>query len=113
MNDPLEQLTNKDDRQPSWLNDKWNPMICTLMGTASSLYLNYGTRKPLMSGVQRHVAFGAIGLALGIYFENMLREHSAKRDAVLRHYVELHPDDFPAKPRTKYADVLEHWVPIR
>lgn len=65
----------------------------------------------------------------------------AERDATLRHYIELHPEDFPPPGnkieknlcaavnktvililfflfcsiavRVKYADVMEEWVPIR
>lgn len=37
----------------------------------------------------------AIGGFLGKVGDNYRNEHFAKRDAILRHYVELHPESFP------------------
>lgn len=41
------------------------------------------------------VAYTAIGGGIGYYLDGMREKHLARRDAVLRHYVELHPEDFP------------------
>lgn len=82
-----------------------------------------------------------IGVVAGTFIDRKRNEYLAKRDAVLRHYVELHPEDFPVTgelvfdnyspmtkncgeagnlthyscftDRKKYGDVLEAWVPIR
>lgn len=84
-----------------------------------------------------------IGVVAGTFVDRKRNEYLAKRDAVLRHYVELHPEDFPVtgelvdenynlmkehcrdaktlcifislgfSDRKKYGDVLEAWVPIR
>ena len=53
---------------------------------------------------------GAIG---GQWVEERRLNYLAERDAVLRHYIELHPEDFPVPERKKYADVIEPWIPIR
>ncbi|XP_039950847.1 NADH dehydrogenase [ubiquinone] 1 subunit C2 [Bactrocera neohumeralis] len=111
--DPIKLLTDKGERQPAFMNSIFNPVVCSVLGFGCAIFLNFGLRKPPFSGIQNHVAFAAIGGGLGLYFDNKRNEHLAKRDAVLRHYIELHPDDFPVKERKKYADVLEAWVPIR
>ncbi|EDV30611.1 uncharacterized protein Dana_GF20581 [Drosophila ananassae] len=113
VNDPLELLSNKGNRQPSFLGPIWNPFACGLAGVGVALFVNWGFRRPVFSGVQKHIAFGAIGVAAGVYFDKKRDEYLAKRDAVLRHYIELHPDDFPVKDRKKYGEVLESWVPVR
>ncbi|XP_030380564.1 NADH dehydrogenase [ubiquinone] 1 subunit C2 [Scaptodrosophila lebanonensis] len=113
VNDPLEILTNKGTRASSFLSPIWNPMICTVLGFGTAIFVNWGFRRPPFSGIQKHLAFAAIGGAAGFYFDQKRNEYLAKRDAVLRHYVELHPEDFPVKDRKKYADVLEVWAPIR
>lgn len=37
----------------------------------------------------------AAGGFLGKTLEGWRNDHMAERDAILRHYVELHPEDFP------------------
>lgn len=39
--------------------------------------------------------FPIIGAALGYKLNEWKEEALAERDAQLRHYIELHPDDFP------------------
>ncbi|XP_023170496.1 NADH dehydrogenase [ubiquinone] 1 subunit C2 [Drosophila hydei] len=111
--DPLELLTNKGTRQPTFLSPIWNPMAGALAGFGAALFMNWGLRKPVFSGVQNHVLFTLIGGGAGYFLDNKRNEYLAKRDAVLRHYVELHPDDFPKTDRKKYGEVLESWVPVR
>jgi len=52
------------------------------------------------AGIQKHIAFGALGVGAGYYFDQKRNDYLAKRDAVLRHYIELHPDDFPVKGKS-------------
>ncbi|XP_022218993.2 NADH dehydrogenase [ubiquinone] 1 subunit C2 [Drosophila obscura] len=113
VNDPLELLTNKGTRESSFLSPIWNPFACTLAGFGLAIFVNWGFRRPVLSGIQKHIAFAAIGGGAGYYFDQKRNEYLAKRDAVLRHYIELHPEDFPVKDRKKYGDVLESWVPVR
>lgn len=37
----------------------------------------------------------AIGIGVGRYAESCYDDRLAERDAVFRHYIELHPEDFP------------------
>ncbi|KAH8263039.1 hypothetical protein KR044_003543 [Drosophila immigrans] len=111
--DPLELLTNKGIREPTFLAPIWNPLAASAAGFGAAMFLNWGFRKPVFAGIQKHIAFTLIGGALGVYFDNKRNEYVAKRDAVLRHYIELHPDDFPKTDRKKYGEVLESWVPVR
>ncbi|XP_013098564.1 NADH dehydrogenase [ubiquinone] 1 subunit C2 [Stomoxys calcitrans] len=111
--DPLELLTAKEDRKPSFLSSVYNPAASTAAGFGLACMLNWGLRKPIFSGIQNHVGFALLGLLGGTYLDKKRNEELATRDAILRHYVQLHPEDFPPIQRKKYADVLEQWVPIR
>ncbi|ALC38573.1 CG12400 [Drosophila busckii] len=113
VNDPLQLLTNKGTREPTFLSPIWNPIAGTIAGIGAAIFLNWGLRKPVFSGIQKHIAFAGIGFGAGVFIDQKRNEYLAKRDAVLRHYVELHPDDFPVKDRKKYGEVLESWVPVR
>lgn len=44
-----------------------------------------------------HIAFTAIGGITGHFSEKWRSDFFAEKDAVLRHYVELHPELFPTK----------------
>ncbi|KAI9586330.1 NADH dehydrogenase [ubiquinone] 1 subunit C2 [Glossina fuscipes] len=111
--DPLELLTDKVGRQPRFLSSVYNPVACAAAGFGLAAFLNWGFRRPAFSGIQKHIAFAIAGGVFGIYIDKKRDEYLATRDAILRHYVQLHPDDFPPIQRKKYADVLERWVPIR
>lgn len=46
------------------------------------------------TGIQKHV-LGVVLCTTALVFLNIKRdEYHAEKDAVLRHYIELHPDDF-------------------
>jgi len=87
--------------------------MCSAFGFASALLHNAGAKRPLMSGIQKHVVFVVAGYAFGEWMFNALQRRWGRRDAILRHYIELHPDRFEEPPKQKYKDVLEEWVPIR
>jgi len=57
-------------------------------------------KRRCFAGIQKHIAFGALGVGAGYYFDQKRNDYLAKRDAVLRHYIELHPDDFPVKGKS-------------
>lgn len=150
----LDILTDDPDRIKPFLTDIYNPVIGAAGGFLGMCFLNFMTRRPVFSGlfslinkkyenyvspskclilgIQKHVAATAIGGVIGKVADNWRNEHMAKRDAILRHYVELHPEDFPdigkqsssqylislfinlsLLERKKFADVIEMWVPIR
>lgn len=102
-----------EGREKPFLNKIWPEFLGVIFGVGTACCVNFGTRRPLLSGLQKHV-FGVIVMT-GIfkYVQNKRDEHFIERDAVLRHYVELHPEDFPPKERKRVADMFEPWIPIR
>jgi len=50
VNDPLELLSNKGNRQASFLNPIWNPLACGLAGVGVAIFVNWGFRRPVLSG---------------------------------------------------------------
>uniref|UniRef100_A0A1A9WXQ4 NADH dehydrogenase [ubiquinone] 1 subunit C2 n=1 Tax=Glossina brevipalpis TaxID=37001 RepID=A0A1A9WXQ4_9MUSC len=111
--DPLELLSNKGERQSTFLSPLYNPAAGALAGFGLAIFLNWGFRRPPFSGIQKHIAFTVLGGVTGSYIDKKRNDYLATRDAILRHYVELHPEDFPPIERKKFADVLDRWVPIR
>ncbi|XP_063914354.1 NADH dehydrogenase [ubiquinone] 1 subunit C2 [Zophobas morio] len=110
---PLEVLRNDGTRAAPIWNKYWGPIICGGLGFLGVVAANWAIRRPLMSGIQTHVLVTAGGAAIGKYVDDYRNEYLAERDAVFRHYVDLHPEDFPEFARKKYSEVLEPWVPIR
>lgn len=48
-------------------------------------------------GLQKHTAVVLAGGYLGQVIDGYRNRYLAERDAVLRHYVQLHPEDFPPR----------------
>lgn len=48
--DPLELLTNKGTREPTFLSPIWNPILGGAFGVGAALFSNWGVRKPVFSG---------------------------------------------------------------
>lgn len=46
-------------------------------------------------GIHRHFVAGIVMGYLGILINERRDRYLADRDAIFRHYVELHPEDFP------------------
>ncbi|XP_044255722.1 NADH dehydrogenase [ubiquinone] 1 subunit C2 [Tribolium madens] len=110
---PLEVLTNDETRIPSFMSKYWAPGIGGSTAFVAMLITNWFVKKPLMSGIQVHAFVTVAGAALGKYIDDYRNDYFAERDAAFRHYIQLHPEDFPAFTRKKYSEVLEPWVPIR
>ncbi|XP_049867943.1 NADH dehydrogenase [ubiquinone] 1 subunit C2 [Pectinophora gossypiella] len=110
----LELLNLGDgDRTRPWINQHWSKVLGLLFGVSTGVIINFGTRRPLFSGIQKHV-LGVAGWTIALTtLQNIRNDYLAEKDAVLRHYAELHHEDFCPAPRKKYADVLEPWIPIR
>ncbi|KAJ9578410.1 hypothetical protein L9F63_005368 [Diploptera punctata] len=109
----MELLTRDPDRIDPFLSKWWNPLAATVVGVVTVVFMKYGTRRPLLSGVQQYAIGAGLGGGLGYYIDQKRNRNLAERDAILRHYLEMHPEDFPEPERKKYADVLNPWVPIR
>ncbi|XP_056647369.1 NADH dehydrogenase [ubiquinone] 1 subunit C2 [Diorhabda carinulata] len=108
---PLELLEGQ--REPPFLSKIWNPVIWGTMGFVSVIVANYMARKPVFSGVQKHIGAVVICSGIGKVVDDYRNKYLADKDAVLRHYIQLHPEEFPPFERKQFKDVLEPWYPIR
>ncbi|XP_075974964.1 NADH dehydrogenase (ubiquinone) B14.5 B subunit [Anticarsia gemmatalis] len=108
----LLKLGNTGRETPA-LNKFWPEFIGISLGVAGATFVNFQTRRPPFSGIQKHIiaAGGLTGILTMV--QKKRDEYLAEKDAVLRHYVELHPEDFPTPERKKIGDILEPWVPVR
>ncbi|CAH1104887.1 unnamed protein product [Psylliodes chrysocephalus] len=109
---PLELLSGPAP-EPPFLSKYWAPFACGVIGFSSVCLANYVTKRPVWSGLQKHVLLSAGLAGIGKVVDDYRNQYMADRDAVLRHYVELHPEDFPPFERKQYKDILESWIPIR
>lgn len=64
-------------------------------------------------GIQKHILATLAGAAVGQFVDQKRNDYLAERDAVLRHYIELHPEDFQQPPRKTFNEVFQPWIPIR
>lgn len=46
-------------------------------------------------GIQKHFLYAGLAAIGAKYADNYRNEYYAERDAVYRHYISLHPEDFP------------------
>ncbi|KAG6456645.1 NADH dehydrogenase [ubiquinone] 1 subunit C2 [Manduca sexta] len=95
------------------LNVYWPYVLGLAFGVGTGAFLNFQSRRPPFSGIQKHVFSVAGWTALLSFVQNKRDEYLAEKDAVLRHYIELHPEDFPTPERRKIGDILEPWIPVR
>ncbi|CAH0407007.1 unnamed protein product [Chilo suppressalis] len=100
-------------RTKPFLNVYWPHIIGTFFGVATGVAINFGTRRPLLSGIQKHVLGIAGWVGALSYVQKKRDDYFAEKNAVFLHYVELHPEDFPVPERRKIGDILEPWIPIR
>lgn len=111
---PLE-LLNTPQLEPGVLNRFFFPACGGSIGFFAGIVGNWASQRPVWSGktdyiifrlcffllgapflgVQKHILLTVAGVALGFYLEDRKSKRVAERDAVYRHYVQLHPEDFP------------------
>ncbi|PSN48308.1 hypothetical protein C0J52_03406 [Blattella germanica] len=109
----MQLLTRDEERIDPVLSKYWNPVAGAFIGFTSIVAVRFGLRRPLISGIQSYVIGTGIGGGIGYYIDEIRNASLAERDAVLRHYLETHPEDFPEPERKKFSEVLHPWVPIR
>ncbi|KAJ8721623.1 hypothetical protein PYW07_002398 [Mythimna separata] len=100
-------------RETPFLNKIWPQVVGTFFGIGTGVFLNFQTRRPVFSGIQKHVLLTAGFIGVLTYVQNQRESYLAEKDAVYRHYVELHPEDFPVPERRKIGDIFEPWIPVR
>lgn len=88
------------------------PVTFAAMAGLSPALNNYVYKMPLHAGIHRHVALGIAGFMFGVYIDRYLERKWVHRDAVIKHYIELHPEDFVEEKR-KYKEIFEEWYPAR
>lgn len=88
------------------------PIGFAIAGFGTGIVSNYYARRPYYAGIQRHIGLGIVGLMFGIYVDKYLEKRWSERDAIIRHYIELHPEDFQEN-RRKYKEVFDEWYPMR
>ncbi|XP_070552212.1 NADH dehydrogenase [ubiquinone] 1 subunit C2-like isoform X2 [Ptychodera flava] len=64
-------------------------------GLFSSIINNGMNRRPIISGLHRHIVAVAIGAALGYGMRRLEMRHWAERDWYIDDYINKHPQDFP------------------
>lgn len=72
-------------------------------------YLNYVIvygHITLFSGIQKHIFIPMAAFFGAQYFDEYVNQKYANRDAALRHYVQLHPEDFP--PMGKFSEDIRN-----
>lgn len=92
----IELLKLGDEgREKPLLNKYWPEVVGSVLGVCTGIFLNFQTRRPVFSGIQKHILLVA-GFVGGLtLIQNKRNEYLAEKDAVYRHYIELHPEDFP------------------
>ncbi|XP_059619645.1 NADH dehydrogenase [ubiquinone] 1 subunit C2 [Phlebotomus argentipes] len=113
MTSPLDLLKFDETRKRPWLNDKWGFILGGSMGFGLGCWVNFMRSRPILSGLQRHIGFSLIGATACFFVDRYRDKYMSERDAVLRHYIELHPEDFPTPERKKYGELMDRWIPIR
>lgn len=52
MSEALKLLQNNGDRKASFLSNIWAPLSCSIFGFGAMCFVNFGTRRPILSGTQ-------------------------------------------------------------
>lgn len=109
----LNILTPDPDYEPS-LYEKYGAIVgvpLTFFGGAC--FRNKFLGKPPFAGLQVHIIAALLGFVVTYKVSEYANNFFAKRDQMLRHYVTLHPEDFPEPERKKWGEVFEKWTPNR
>lgn len=88
------------------------PLGLAACGTLYVGFTNYYNRRPYFTSIHRHIGWSLVGGLLGIYVDKYFEKKWMERDAIVRHYIELHPEDFVEKKR-KYKEIFDEWYPVR
>ncbi|XP_034253108.1 uncharacterized protein LOC117652361 [Thrips palmi] len=115
INSHLERLAYDEVREnPSLFSDTWMSILGGTFGFFGVMSYNVARFKPAYTGVWRYPIAMAAGVYAGLIIRDWRREKVRTKWAKIKHYIELHPEDFPPYPaRTKIGDTLSPWVPMR
>ena len=79
----------------------------------TALYSNYSGRHPIFSRTWRFVAFPILGYYLLGMSDYWITRFLSDRDAMMHHYISLHPEDFDEEAPPTLKHVLYPWYPVR
>ncbi|CAH1407935.1 unnamed protein product [Nezara viridula] len=60
-----------------------------------------------------HIGVAAAAFGVSYMLQKWYDIRNMEKDAVYRHYIALHPDDFPMPERKKVGEIFPKFVPIR
>ncbi|KAJ1519606.1 hypothetical protein ONE63_004880 [Megalurothrips usitatus] len=111
----LDRLAYDEYREKTGLfGDYWMPAVASVAGLAALLSWNSTSGKPLHTGLWRAGLIVPACAAAGLWIRDSKREKNRLKWAGYRHYIELHPEDFPPYPRrVKVGETLAPWIPRR
>ncbi|BES94826.1 unnamed protein product [Nesidiocoris tenuis] len=110
---PRTLLLPDPDAIPSVLGDKAATIFASFIGMAGVAFERYLNRRPLYSGIQSYILWGTGGAVLGYLATLRYQRYNSDRDAAYRHYIDLHPEDFPIPERKRVGEVFKTFIPIR
>ncbi|XP_068440478.1 NADH dehydrogenase [ubiquinone] 1 subunit C2 [Clinocottus analis] len=70
-------------------------------------------RPPLKSGVHRQLLLTTIGWFIGYHLTKYENYVYARLDRDMNEYIKLHPEEFPAKEKKTFAEIVEPFHPVR
>ncbi|XP_012271542.1 NADH dehydrogenase [ubiquinone] 1 subunit C2 [Orussus abietinus] len=110
----IELLTGHDVNEGNaLLYQYWHVFGGATTGIAVACAYNLLRKRPLYAGIQRHIICGLIGTGIGYLCKTRYLSKIATRDAILRDYIKLHPEDFPPPIKRTFGEVFMKWTPIR
>ncbi|CAH1738637.1 NADH dehydrogenase [ubiquinone] 1 subunit C2 [Aphis gossypii] len=113
---PINLLTPGPDfskYHTTWLEDKWFPFMGFVLGAGSVWLTHTINRRPFYAGLHLKLGAGIIGATALYYYKQYRTSYLADKDAMYRHYIQLHPEDFQAPERKKVGELFKEWVPVR
>ncbi|GAU89418.1 hypothetical protein RvY_01969 [Ramazzottius varieornatus] len=93
-----------DDFYPFW--GAVGGYLCVVFG-------NYRIGHPVFSRIYLHAGGALLGWWLGGQIDYYQSKSYAERDAMMRHYMSLHPEDFQEQRPPKLKYVIYPWYPVR
>lgn len=99
--------------KPSLVDLYGAPFAGLTLGLGVQASWNFIRKRPMRSSIPLYLTWG---LGTAAAFEGIHRAaniYFSRRDTMHKHYVLLHPEDFPPPPKVKIGELLEDWNPVR